>query len=402
MMPDALISFPGISTLFMQDPVIAASRAGLILFGIALAYYGFKRSLDPLVMIPMGLGMIAANAGLLFLADGAANMDSIGAAILAPSVSGPTELVDFLRPVYSLTFFNALIPCLMLMGVGVMSELSFILVRPWTCMILALFGELGAFAALAVGRSMGLAPGEAVAAAIIGGADGPVVLFASLILARDLFVPIAVIAYLYLSLTYVGYPYLLKALVPAGYRGIDMEFEVPDVSKKAKFLAAVILCAVLCLLLPVATPLIASFFIGVAIKEAEVEPLRNLLEPAILYGATFFMGLLLGMLCDSSAFLEPKVVTLLITGAIALAMSGAGGIAGAWIFYRLGKGRFNPTVGLAAVSCMPATAKIAQKIAMDENPYCIIMPIAMGAQICGVITTVVATGVLIATIGWMS
>jgi oxaloacetate decarboxylase beta subunit len=227
------------------------------------------------------------------------------------------------------------------------------------------------------------------------------VLFASLVLAKDLFVPIAVIAYLYLSLTYVGYPYLIKLLVPAGYRGIDMEFEVPEVSQKTKFLVTVILCALLCLLLPVAAPLIMSFFLGVAIKEAEIEPLQHFLETTVLYGSTFFLGLLLGVLCDASVLLTPKVAVLVLLGVVALTISGVGGLLGGWIFYLCTKGKFNPVIGVAGVSCMPTTAKIAQQVAMEENPYCVIMPIAMGVQICGVITTAVATGVLIATISWM-
>ncbi len=392
--------FPGISSLFMQDTLIALFRVGLILFGIVLSYYGFKGTLEPLIMVPMGLGMIAINAGVLFING------NIGNIILDPLVSDPADVVNimqvnFLQPIYTLSFSNALIACLVFMGIGVMSEISFILVRPWTCMILALFGELGTFAALVVGRYLGLAPGEAISVAIIGGADGPMVLFASLVLAKDLFVPIAIIAYLYLSLTYVGYPFLLKALIPAGYRGIDMEFEVPDVSQKTKFLMTVVLCALLCLILPVAAPLILSFFLGVAIKEAEIEPLQRLLESTILYGSTFFMGLLLGVLCDASVLLNPKIVILVVLGIIALAVSGVGGILGAWMFYKIFKGQFNPVIGVAAVSCMPTTAKIAQKVAMQENPYCVIMPIAMGTQICGVITTAIATGVFIATIGWM-
>jgi len=403
-MTELIQMFPGISTLFYQDPTIACFRIGLILFGIVLAYYGFKRTLEPLIMVPMGLGMIAINAGVLFL--GPPDAANIGNIILNPLEGDPAKLVDimqvnFLQPIYSLSFANALIACLVFMGIGVMSEISFILVRPWTCMILALFGELGTFVSLVVGRMLGLMPGEAVSVAIIGGADGPMVLFASLMLAKDLFVPIAIIAYLYLSLTYVGYPFLLKALIPAGYRGIDMEFEVPSVSKKTKFLMTIILCALLCLLLPVAAPLIVSFFLGVAIKEAEIEPLQNLLETTIIYGSTFFMGLLLGVLCDASVLLNEKILILVILGIIALAVSGLGGIAGAWLFYWIFKGKFNPVIGVAAVSCMPTTAKIAQKVAMDENPFCIIMPIAMGTQICGVITTAIATGVFIATIGWM-
>lgn len=392
--------FPGISTLFVQAPMLAVARISLIVFGIVLAYYGFKGTLEPLIMVPMGLGMIAINAGVLYLGS------DIGNIILDPLVSDPAELVDimqvnFLQPIYSLTFSNALIACLVFMGIGVMSEISFILVRPWTCMAIALFGELGTFAALIAGRWMGLAPGEAISAAIIGGADGPMVLFASLVLAKDLFVPIAIIAYLYLSLTYVGYPFLIKLFVPKQYRGIDMEFEIPNVPQKTRFMVTVVLCAVLCLLLPVAAPLILSFFLGVAIKEAEIEPLQKLLESTILYGATFFMGLLLGVLCDASVLLNPKILILVVIGVIALGVSGVGGLLGGWLFHKFTKGKFNPVIGVAGVSCMPTTAKIAQKVAMEENPYCMIMPIAMGANICGVITTAIATGVFIATIGWL-
>ncbi len=396
--------FPGIATLFYQSPMIACTRIGLIIFGLILAYYGFKKTLEPLIMIPMGLGMIAINAGVLFM--DASNLSKIGNIILDPMISDPAQLVDvmqinFLQPIYSLSFSNALIACIVFMGIGVLSEISFVLARPWACMTIALFGELGTFFALVVGKWMGLSSGAAISAAIIGGADGPMVLFASLILAKDLFVPIAVIAYLYLSLTYVGYPYLIKMMVPEKYRGVDMEFEVPDVSKKTKFLMTIILCAVLCLILPVAAPLILSFFLGVAIKEAEIEPLQNLLESTLLYGATFFMGLLLGVLCDASTLLNETVLKLVIIGVVALAVSGVGGIIGGWLFYFGTKGKFNPMVGIAGVSCMPTTPKIAQKIAMEHNPYCIIMPVAMGASICGVITTAIITGVMIATHGWL-
>ena len=52
-------------------------------------------------------------------------------------------------------------------------------------------------------------------------------------MAPELFVPISIIAYLYLSLTYGGYPYIIKLMVPKKYRGIDMYVEVPEVSQKS-------------------------------------------------------------------------------------------------------------------------------------------------------------------------
>lgn len=394
--------FPGLGSFFIDEPIIAFSRLALIIFGGVLAYYGFKRTLEPLIMVPMGLGMIAINSGVLFLDGGIT-----GNIILNPLVSDPEGLinimqVNFLQPVYNFTFSNGLVACLVFMGIGAMSDISFLLMRPWACIIIAIFAEMGTFATLLIGLKFGLPPGEAAAVATIGGADGPMVLFTSLMLAKDLFVPISIIAYLYLSLTYVGYPYLVKLLIPAKYRGIETDFEMGNVSKRKKFVSILVITTVLCLLLPVAAPLIMSFFLGMAIKEAEIEPLHAFLETTVLYGGTFFLGLLLGVLCDAKTILDPKVGILIVLGIVALAISALGAILGGWIIYYFTKRKFNPVIGIAGVSCMPTTAKIAQKVAMEVNPYCMIMPLAMGASLSGLIVSAIAAGVFISTIGMLA
>lgn len=390
--------FPGIGSLVVQDSTIALARIFLILFGFALAYLGFKRVLEPLIMVPMGIGMICINSGVLFLEGG-----KIGTLFLNPLVSQAAPLVDimqinFLQPVYSLTFSNGLIACLVFFGIGAMSEIGFILARPWASIVVALFAEMGTFVTLILGIKFGLAPNEAASVAVIGGADGPMVLFTSLVLAKELFVPISIIAYLYLSLTYAGYPYIIKLLVPKKYRGIDVYADLPEVSKKTKFIFTIIVCTLLCLLLPVAAPLIMSFFLGVAIRESEIEPFQELLEGPILYGATLFLGLLLGTLCEASTILDPKVLILVVLGILALAVSGVGGLLGGWLIYFISKKNYNPVIGIAGVSCIPTTAKIAQKTAMEENPFAVIMPLAMGAGVSGLIVSAIATGVFISTL----
>ncbi len=397
---DTLIQlFSGVGSFFIQDPKIAIARIVLIIFGALLAYAGFTKKLEPLIMVPMGFGMIAINSGVLFL-----DIDTLGTLFLDPLISDPAELVDMmqvnvLQPVYNLTFSNGLIACVIFFGIGTMSDISFILIRPWACIVVALFAELGTFVTLVLGATLfGLPINEAAAIATIGGADGPMVLFASLIMAPDLFVPISIIAYLYLSLTYAGYPYLIKWLVPKRYRGIDVKFELPQASSKSKFIFILLICTVLCLLLPVASPLIFSFFLGMAIKEAKIHPYIELLEKTMLYTGTFFLGLLLGTLCEASTILNPTVLIILALGIIALAISGVGAILGGWIVYLVSKKNFNPVIGIAGVSCMPTTAKIAQKIASEENPYCIIMPLAMGATVNGLIVSAIATGVFISTL----
>ncbi len=390
--------FPGISSLFIQDPLIAFARIVLIIGGFFLAYLGFKRTLEPLIMVPMGIGMITVNAGVLFL-----DVGKMGTIFLDPMVSEPTNLVNimqvnFLQPIYNLTFSNGLIAVLVFMGIGAMSDIGFILARPWASIIVAIFAELGTFVTLALGLYLGLEPGEAASVATIGGADGPMVLFTSLMLAPELFVPISIIAYLYLSLTYAGYPYIIRLLVPKKYRGIDIEAEMPNVSKKSKFIFVVVVAGILSFLLPVAAPLIMGFFLGVAIREAEIVPFQEQLEKTILYLSTLFLGLLLGVLTEAQTILNPKVGILVVLGIIALAVSAIGGLLGGWIVYKFTKRNYNPVIGIAGVSCIPTTAKLAQQAAMEENPFAIIMPLAMGANISGLITSAIAAGVFISTI----
>lgn len=393
--------FQGISTLLQSEPIIMYSRIGLILLGILLVYLGRKEILEPLVMIPMGLGMAAINAGVLFLPGGVQ-----GNLFLDPLVTDTDELmnimqIDFLQPVYTYMFSNGLIACLIFMGIGTMIDMSFLLAKPLQSMILALFAELGTFATLPIAYAMGLSLPDSASIAMVGGADGPMVLFTSLNLSKNLFVPITVVAYLYLGLTYGGYPYLVKLLVPRKLRGIKIDRSKEQVKKfspATKLSLAVVLCVLLCLLFPVAAPLFFSLFIGVAIKESGLTHVINFISGPMLYGSTFFLGILLGVLCEAHLLLNPVILKLLILGILALLISGIGGIIGGYVMYFIKKGNFNPVIGIAAVSCVPTTAKVAQKLVSKENPASLILPEALGANITGVITSAIITGIFITII----
>lgn len=282
-----------------------------------------------------------------------------------------------------------------------MCDIGYVLERPFTSMTIALFAEAGTVLTYPIARFMGLDPGSSAAVSIIGGADGPMVLFASLKLAPDLFVPISIVAYLYLSLTYGGYPYLIKLLIPKSKRGkvIVREKRPSRISPKEKIVFAVITNAVLCLLFPVAAPLFLSFFIGIVIRETGIGAYIKLVGDGFLYFATFFLGLMLGVLCDASTLLNEKVFKLLILGMLTLLISGIGGIVGGYVVYFFKKGNFNPTIGIAGVSCVPSTAKVAQKAASKADPGAFILDYSLGANICGVITTAILTGIYITLLG---
>ncbi len=372
-------------------------RIFLMLLGFLLIYLGSRNILEPLLMIPMGLGMSAINASVMFLEGG-----KMGTLFVDPLMSDPSDLVNimqinWLQPVFTLTFSNGLIACFVFMGIGVLLDVGYIMARPFQSMVIALFAELGTFVVFPFAVALGLTPQEAASVATIGGADGPMVLFTSLVLAKHLFVPITVVGYLYLGLTYGAYPYLIKWMVPARLRGIDMSGDRgPVITSSQKLIFAVVACTLLCLLFPVAAPLFFSLFVGVAVRESGLENFSNLLSETFLYGATFFLGLTLGVLCEANTLLEPTVLKLLLLGILALFISAVGGIIGGYVMYFATGGKFNPIIGIAGVSCVPTTAKIVQKVATAANPGAIILPQALGANISGVITSAIIAGVFIA------
>jgi carboxybiotin decarboxylase len=400
--------FQGISTLVSAPPAVGLTRVGLIFLGLFLMYLGRKGVLEALIMIPMGLGMATVNASVMWF-DPLALHAGMGtlfvesqAGATGDTVANAAELmtvlqINWLQPVYTFMFSNGLIACLVFLGIGSLLDIGFILQRPFQSMTIALFAELGTFVTLPVAVLFGYSMQEAAAIAVVGGADGPMVLFTSLLLAPHLFVPIAVVAYLYLGLTYGGYPYLVKLMVPARLRALPMPPPKNQTrySSFEKMAVASLLCVVLSMLLPVAAPLIFSLFLGIVIRESGMKPFQDLLSGPILYGATMFLGLMLGVLCDANTLLNPKVLPLLLLGVMALLFSGIGGILGGYFMYFVSGGKVNPVIGIAGVSCLPTCAKVAQKLVAEARPGNIVMPDALGASISGLITSAIVAGLLI-------
>jgi oxaloacetate decarboxylase beta subunit len=372
-----------------------------------LMYLGKKGVLEAMLMIPMGLGMAVINAsvmmfdplnlhgglGTLFLeAQAGAGDDAVKNAADLMYIMG----IDWLQPIYTFTFSNGLIACFVFMGIGALLDVGFVMARPFLSMFLALFAELGTIFTIPIAQYFGYTLKQAAAISIVGGADGPMVLFTSLKLAPELFVPIAVVAYLYLGLAYGGYPYLIKFMIPsAKLRGTVMPYDARSsrFTSGQKMAFAVVCCVILCFLLPVAAPLLFCLFFGIVIRESGIKQFQDLLNGPILYGSTMFLGLTLGILCEANTIFDPKVLPLLLLGMLSLLLSGVGGIIGGYIAYYVTGGKVNPVIGIAGVSCVPTTAKVAQKIVQKDNPHAIIMQYALGANVMGVITTAIIAGV---------
>lgn len=425
---DSILSiFQGVGTMMAAEPSMVFARIGLIVLGILLVYLGKKEILEPLLMIPMGLGMATVNAAVMFFdplslhgGTGTLFLEPQAGAALTSAAQAAGDVaaqaansnavadllyvmqIDFLQPIYTFMFGNGLIACLVFMGIGTLLDVGFIMARPFVSMFLALCAELGTILVLPIAQLFGFTVKQAAAIAMVGGADGPMVLFTALKLAPELFVPITVVAYLYLGLTYGGYPYLIKLLVPKSIRGIAMPKELKSeikITSFQKLMFSVVLCVLLTFLFPVAGPLFFSLFLGIAIRESGIKAFQDLVSNTILYTSTLFLGLTLGILCEASTIFDPKVLPLLLLGMLALLLSGIGGILGGYIVFFFKNGKYNPVIGIAGVSCVPSTAKVAQKMVAKSNPSAIIMQYALGANISGVITTAIIAAIYVTVLG---
>ncbi|RLG88479.1 MAG: Na+-translocating decarboxylase subunit beta, partial [Thermoprotei archaeon] len=371
------------------SPEEVLARVVMAVIGTILLYLGYRKVLEPLIMIPMGIGMITANlAFIIGIGNPHVNIDFTNVS---------NNYVYWLQPFYSFMFSNGLIACLVFLGIGVMTDITFLMAKPYTSLILAIFAELGTIITLPIAVLMGFNLRQAAAIALIGGADGPIVLYSSLKLAPELFVPITVVGYLYLSMLYIFQEKLDELTIPKNLLKTYMDIrELPKISPKEKLAFSVIITAILSILFPQASPLIVSFFAGVIIKEIGISRYIKLLDEVILSLSTFLLAFVLGTLTTVDVIFKGDVLKILILGILALTLSSIGGSIGGIVMYYASKGKINPLLGPAAVSCVPTTAKISQKVASKYNPRNYILAFAMGPNIAGVITTAIIASIYIA------
>ncbi|MBD3168831.1 MAG: sodium ion-translocating decarboxylase subunit beta, partial [candidate division Zixibacteria bacterium] len=318
--------------LISQSGFANLSIGNIVMFIIAgvLIYLAIAKKYEPLLLIPIGFGTILANLPL-------AEMGSYGQGIIAL--------------IYNSGIKTELLPPIIFLGVGVLTDFRPLLGRPLT-FLLGAAAQLGIFiAALGASYLLGFTPREAACIGIIGGADGPTSIFLTSQMAPHLLGPVAVAAYSYMSLVPIIQPPIIRILTSKSERRIDMPQAIP-VSRTAVILFPIITGIVASLAIPSSAPLIGMLMFGNLIRECGVtERLKKTAGGALTDIVTIFLGVAVGATMDSAHFLTYKTIMILILGAIAFAFSTAGGVLFAKIiniFLSTSK-KINPCIGAAGV-----------------------------------------------------
>lgn len=369
-----------IYTLVQTSGFANLAWGNLFMFLVAgvLIYLAITKGYEPLLLIPIGFGVVLANLPLGEMgsyADGVMNF------------------------IYRNGIKTELLPPVIFMGVGVLTDFRPLLGRPLT-FLLGAAAQFGIFtAALGAFYLFGFSPKEAASIGIIGGADGPTSIFLSSKLAPHLLGPIAVAAYSYMSLVPIIQPPIMRMLTNQKEREIDMPQARP-VSRTAVIIFPIATGILASLAIPSCAPLIGMLMFGNLLRECGVtERLRKTAGSSLIDIVTIFLGLSVGATMDSPHFLTLKTLAILAMGLVAFSFSTAAGVifAKAINLFLPADKKMNPCIGAAGVSAVPMAARVVQKY-VSENTDGRINPLmqAMGPNVAGVIGSAVAAGVFLA------
>ena len=384
----------------------------MIFISFILIYLAIKKQYEPLVLLPIAVGMLLVNLCPAIAVGGKTDMIELQEFLK----THPGELGKYAQTVIDgVTYVNmptsggllfylyqgvklGIYPPLIFLGIGAMTDFGPLISNPKS-FILGAAAQIGIFITFIGAILIGFKTNEAGAIGIIGGADGPTAIYVTSILAPDLLGPIAVAAYSYMALVPIIQPPIMKLLTTKSERQIKMT-QLRNVSKLEKILFPIIVTVIVAILLPDATTLVGMLMFGNLMKESGVvDRIANTAKNELMNIITIFLGLSVGSTATGQIFLSFRTIGIICLGLFAFCMGTSFGVIFGKIMCKLTGGKVNPLIGSAGVSAVPMAARVSQKVGQEEDPSNFLLMHAMGPNVAGVVGSAVAAGVLISILG---
>ena len=378
-----------LNNLLHQTAFLNLTMGNYIMIAVACVYLylAIRKEFEPLLLVPIAFGMLLVN--------------------IYPDIIAPwsDESAGGLLYYFYILDEYAILPSLIFMGVGAMTDFGPLIANPKSFLLgaSAQFGiYMAYFGAILLNQTPWFDFNDKAAAAIsiIGGADGPTSIFLAGKLGQTaLLGPIAVAAYSYMSLVPIIQPPIMKLLTTEKERKIKME-QLRPVSKLEKILFPIIITIVVCMILPTTAPLIGMLMLGNLFRESGVvKQLTETASNALMYIVVILLGTSVGATTSAEAFLNMNTIGIVILGLVAFAFGTAAGVIFGKIMCVVTKGKVNPLIGSAGVSAVPMAARVSQKVGAEADPTNFLLMHAMGPNVAGVIGTAVAAGTFMAIFG---
>lgn len=359
---------------------IEAGHLIMLLVGICFIFLAIKYEYEPLLLIPIGTGILIGNIPFLQGAN------------LQIGVYEQGSVLNYLY--YGVV--KGIYPPLIFLGIGAMTDFSTLISNP-KLMLLGAAAQVGIFVTFIGALLLGFSLTEAGSIGIIGGADGPTAIFTTAKLAPHLIGPIAIAAYSYMALVPVIQPPVMRLLTTKKERLIRMK-PPRSVSRTEKIMFPVIALLLTCFITPSALPLLGMLFFGNLLKESGVtKRLASTASNALIDIVTIVLGLTVGASTQADVFLTPQSVLIFGLGAASFIVASGGGILFAKfmnLFLSAGN-KINPLIGSSGVSAVPDSARVSQMEGLRADPSNHLLMHAMAPNVAGVIGSAVAAGILL-------
>jgi oxaloacetate decarboxylase beta subunit len=356
--------------------VLTLGQIIMLLIGLLLIGLAIKKEMEPLILLPIGFGVIIANLPL----------------------TGLTEEGGLLQLIYNYGLAWNFIPPLIFLGLGALTDFSPLLANPKT-ILLGAAAQVGIYVAFFGALLLGFSFGEAASIGIIGGADGPTTIYVTSTLSPHILGATAVAAYSYMSLVPIIQPPIMRALTTERERKIVMKSLRP-VRKTERIVYPLVATVIIILLVPHSAPLIGMLMFGNLLRESGV--VKRLAETAqneLMNILTIFLGIAVGASMSAQVFLTPRTILIFAWGIVAFAASTAGGVLFAKLMNLVCKEKVNPLIGAAGVSAVPMSARVVQKVGQKADPDNYLLMHAMGPNVAGVVGSAIAAGIFLGMIG---
>ena len=351
----------------------------MILVGAFFIWLAIKKDFEPLLLIPIGLGIILGN--IPFKAAG-----------LEIGLYEDNSVLNFFYQGVKLGWY----PPLVFLGIGAMTDFSALIANP-KLMLVGAAAQFGIFGAYIIALAMGFEPNQAAGIAIIGGADGPTAIFLSSKLSPNLMGAIAVCAYSYMALVPVIQPFIMRALTTKKEKLIKME-KSREVSQTERILFPIVGLLITTFIVPSGLPLLGMLFFGNLLKEStKTTRLAKTAGAALNDIVVMLLGLTVGCSTQASEFLTLDTILIFVLGACAFMIATASGVCFVKLFnlFLPERKKINPLIGNAGVSAVPMAARISNQEGLKADPHNYLLMHAMGPNVAGVIGSAVAAGVLL-------
>ncbi len=367
--------------VWAQSGVVALNWKHPIMWAIGLLfiYLAVAKKYEPLILLPIGFGIFLVN----FPAS--------------PLMGWGDDFPDLLRFFYHFGLVWQILPPLIFLGIGAMTDFGPLLSNPKTLLIGA-GAQLGMPVTFIGAIMIGMTPAEAAAIGIIGGADGPTTIFLAQQVAPHMLGAAALAAYSYMAMVPIIQPPIMRLLTTGDERRIVMT-QTRVVTPTEKIIFPIILAGLISLMVPAVMPLIAMFTFGNLMRESGVvDRLSETAQGALVNTVTIFLGIAVGATMVADQFLTPIPLFVLALGLISFILCTSGGILTVKVMnlFLKPENKINPLIGSAGVSAVPMAARVSQTVGAEANPQNFLIMHALGPNLAGVVATATAAGLFLA------